>query len=95
MRLSEPPLQVWVICEESGAIESGHCNCMAGLAESCSHVGATLFALHAATNINKNRSVTDVTAYWKNQVTDKFPNPHGKVSDLDFSSKSKGARQLF
>ena len=73
----------------------GNLEGMAGLAESCSHVGATLFALHAATNMNKNRSVTDVTAYWKNQVTDKFSNPHRKVSDLDFSSKSKRARRLF
>ena len=28
---NEPLLQVWVICEDDGAIESAHCTCMAGL----------------------------------------------------------------
>ena len=57
MRVNEKPLDVWLIIDNAGAIESGHCSCMAGLGESCSHVGATLFALEAATEMRRNSSV--------------------------------------
>ncbi|KAK2147469.1 hypothetical protein NP493_3449g00005 [Ridgeia piscesae] len=37
---------------------------MAGLAESCSHVGALLFAIEAAVKIRNSATVTQSKAYW-------------------------------
>lgn len=45
MRLNLAPLKPWVVIDHSGVVLCAHCNCMAGLGEVCSHVGATLFAL--------------------------------------------------
>ena len=36
MRLCEKPLIPWIFAEDDGKIIFGHCNCMAGLDESCS-----------------------------------------------------------
>lgn len=43
--LRKTPLKPWILVEESGKILSAHCDCTIGLLETCSHVGATLFAL--------------------------------------------------
>ncbi|ROI59877.1 hypothetical protein DPX16_0526 [Anabarilius grahami] len=39
-RLNEPPLKPWVIVSSAGKVECAHCTCMAGVAETCTHVGA-------------------------------------------------------
>ena len=59
MRVNEKSLDVCIIIDNAGAIESGHCSCMAGLGESCSHVGATLFALKAATDRDTSKLKRD------------------------------------
>ena len=41
--ISASPLQTWIIVNTSGAIACGHCTCMAGLSETCSHVRALLY----------------------------------------------------
>uniref|UniRef100_A0A1A8PLE3 SWIM-type domain-containing protein n=1 Tax=Nothobranchius rachovii TaxID=451742 RepID=A0A1A8PLE3_9TELE len=46
-RSSETPLKTWIISKEDGEVIAAHCNCMAGLSESCSHVGAVLFSIEA------------------------------------------------
>ena len=35
--------KVWVVIQKRGAIVSGYCTCMAGISESCNHVGALLY----------------------------------------------------
>ena len=47
-RVSQPPLQPWVIVQNSGTVVCGHCTCMADLAETCSHVGAVLYWVETA-----------------------------------------------
>ena len=42
----------------------GHCTCMAGLGEVCSHVGAILYALLAAVNKLSGTSCTDEPCRW-------------------------------
>ena len=42
---NEPLSKVSVKTDEDGIVECGHCQCMAGLGEVCSHIGATLFIL--------------------------------------------------
>ena len=47
MRVSEKPLEPWILMNEYGSVSSAHCTCMAGLAEACSHIGTVLFCLEA------------------------------------------------
>lgn len=42
-KINEKPLKCWVAIHTDGLVLTGHCECMAGLAEVCSHVGAVLF----------------------------------------------------
>ena len=37
-RMNNKPLTPWVIVSKDGQIVSGHCNCMAGMGETCSHI---------------------------------------------------------
>lgn len=43
-RLNDPYLQVWVIANINGSIESVHCTCMTVAGEVCNHVGVLLYA---------------------------------------------------
>ena len=63
-RLSKTPPRPWMICESGGKVISAHCNCMPGLGESCSHVGAVLFVVEAATRIRDSKTVTQEKACW-------------------------------
>ena len=42
-RMSEKPLQPWIIAEKDGRILAAHCTCMAGFGEACTHVAALFF----------------------------------------------------
>jgi hypothetical protein len=46
-KMREKPLIPWIVAKESGKVVAGHCNCMAGLRESCSHIASLLWALEA------------------------------------------------
>ncbi|KAJ8270439.1 hypothetical protein GJAV_G00114720 [Gymnothorax javanicus] len=63
-RLNEPPLKPWVIVSGAGMVQCAHCTCMAGIAETCIHVGALLFKLEATVRIRGTKTVTDVPACW-------------------------------
>lgn len=63
-RMREKPLLPWIISESSGKILSGHCNCMAGLGETCSHVASLLWAIDAGVRIRDLMTVTQKKAYW-------------------------------
>ena len=41
-RMNDKPLTPWVIASKDGQIVSGHCNCMAGMGETCSHIASRL-----------------------------------------------------
>ena len=62
-RLNEAPLEPWVIARSSGEILSEHCNCMAGLAEVCTHVASLLFWTEISIKIRESSTVTDPAAY--------------------------------
>ena len=71
---------------------SGHCTCMAGLDECCSHVGATLWYLETGHQRKQYESVTDVPSYWRTPTSNK--KRHEKVKNLDFSSSSKRFKKM-
>lgn len=63
-RLSETPLSCWIIIEESGEVSCAHCNCMAGLGETCTHVAAILFYLEAVSRLQGKQTSTQQKCEW-------------------------------
>ena len=61
---SKPPLQTWVIIRTNGMILVAHCTCMAGLAETCSHVGAILHWVETAVRIRNDTPCTSLENKW-------------------------------
>ena len=82
--MNDVPLHPWIISEKSGIIVCAHCNCMAGLGESCSHVGAVLIHIECAVNIESSKTCTEEKAYWLLPSSKKIE--FKPVSDIDFTS---------
>ncbi|KAA0202460.1 hypothetical protein HAZT_HAZT009240 [Hyalella azteca] len=61
MRPNEKLLKPWVVTDADGTIISAHYDSVAGVGETCTHVGAVLFKVDA---IVRCREKTTVTAYW-------------------------------
>lgn len=64
MRMSEKPLTPWIISHKDGNVLIAHCDRMAGLGESCSHVALLLWAVEAGAKKRDSLTVTDEKAYW-------------------------------
>ena len=62
--MSEKPLTPWLVCEKSGKVLSVHCDCMAGLGESCSYFASLLWAIEAGCKRRDYLTVTEKKAYW-------------------------------
>ena len=58
MSLNKKPLTPWIIAESTGKVISAHCDCMAGLGESCSHVASLLWAIESGVRIRDSMTVT-------------------------------------
>ena len=92
--LNLPPLQPWVIASKSGKIQAAHCNCMAGLGETCTHVGAILFEVRRLVKIESTKTVTEKPAYWVvPSIVQGKVNPK-PLHELDFSSKKALKRRI-
>ena len=87
-RLSDTPLSPWFIAEQQGKVLSAHCDCMAGLGESCSHVGALLFYVDATVRIRDSKTITQEKAYWL------LPTIHKEIADIDFTAPKTMKRKL-
>ena len=59
-------------------------NCMAGLGECCSHVGAVLFHVEFALNLRDPETCTEEKAYWLLPGYKKVE--YKPVADIDFTS---------
>ena len=83
--MSETPTRPWNIANMDGKIISAHCDCMAGLGESCSNVGALLFYVEAVVKIRDNKTVTQDKAYWMLPAACKEV-PCQEIANIDFTS---------
>ena len=81
---SKPPLQPWVLIKYSGTVLVAHCTCMAGLAETCSHVGAILHWIETAVRIQHSTFCTSKENQWIIPKSIKEV-PYLQLSDIDFS----------
>ena len=91
--MSEKPLTPWLIAEASGKIISAHCDCMAGLGESCSHVATLLWAIESGVRIRDSMTVTQKKAYWVIPTGVKDV-PYAPVKSIDFICKKRSFSAL-
>ena len=91
--MREKPLIPWIFAEEDGRIIFGHCNCMAGLGESCSHIGSLLWAIEAGVRIRDSMTVTQKKAYWVMPPGVKDV-PCSKIKDMKFQGKKMALKEM-
>lgn len=69
-------------------VRAAHCNCMAGLGESCSHIAATLFAVSAAANLVQGQTCTSMPCKWTQPSEEAVKaSLYLKGSDIEFSHR--------
>ena len=57
-------LKPWVIIRTNGTVELAHCTCMAGSAETCSHIGAILHRVETAALIRNDTPCISLEDKW-------------------------------
>ena len=91
--MREKPLTPWVVAECTGKILAAHCDCVAGLGETCSHVASLLFAIESGVRIRDSMTVTQKKAYWVMPTGIKEVH-YAPVKDIDFVGKKGSAAIL-
>ena len=87
--MSSALLNPWVIIKNSGTVMCGHCTCMAGLGETCSHIGALLYWVeYAVRKQDKEESCTSRANQWMEPRTTKLA-PYLQLDAIDFTSLMK------
>ena len=95
--VNDPFQKFWIILEKSAKIRSCHCNCMAGMSETCNNVAAAMFPVEAAVYTGlTNPSCTSFENEWLPCRKDIEPT---KIKDLnfdreDFAYRGKNKRPL-
>ncbi|KAK3893400.1 hypothetical protein Pcinc_002832 [Petrolisthes cinctipes] len=84
MNLGEPAVRVRVALQESGSVITGHCTCMAGTSEVCSHVTATLFVVRKESDVVRNRTCTSMPCEW-NKPGKKKQEQFSEAREINFS----------
>lgn len=91
--MNDTPLKPWVAAKMDGTVLAAHCNCMAGLGEVCSHVGALLFAVEAGVRIVKAKTCTSLPCKWL--MPSAVSNiPYVELCQIDFTSAKTKKRKL-
>ena len=90
---NETPLICWIIIEDSGEICCAHCNCMAGLGETCTHISAVLFYLEALYRLKGTETCTQQRCEW---IMPKFQRDmdYLPIEDIDFTPAIHKKRKL-
>ena len=79
---NKTPLHPWVLVRCNGTVLVDHCTCMAGLAETCSHVGAVLHWVETAVRVT---TCTSQENKWL-MPTPMQSIPYLQLSEIDFSA---------
>ena len=61
---SKSLLKPWVIIRTNGTVEVAHCTCMAGSAETCSHIGVILHRVETAALICNDTPCISLEDKW-------------------------------
>ena len=87
-KLSEKPLTPWIIAMNDGRILAAHCDCMAGLGETCSHVTSLLWVIDFGVESRESLTVTHKSAHWVMPPAMKSV-PYSPVKDIEFVGKKR------
>ncbi|XP_072041956.1 uncharacterized protein [Amphiura filiformis] len=82
----------WFVAEEDGEIQAAHCDCMAGLGESCSHIAAIISAVARAVYLRTKSGADACTSQlciWLPPSKNCTP---AKVKTINFTSPSAKRR---
>ncbi|KAH7960023.1 hypothetical protein HPB49_016264 [Dermacentor silvarum] len=90
--ISTQPLEPWLLVKQDGMVEAAHCTCMADLGEACSHIGALLFYLEAASNFRDGHACTDKKNAWLPPYSSTVP--CAPLAHIDFASATTKKRRL-
>ncbi|XP_037560765.2 uncharacterized protein LOC119439351 [Dermacentor silvarum] len=90
--ISTQPLEPWLLVKQDGMVKAAHCTCMAGLGEACSHIGALLFYLEAASNFRDGQACTDKENAWLPPYSSTVP--CAPLAHIDFASATTKKRRL-
>ncbi|XP_055012544.1 uncharacterized protein LOC129409807 [Boleophthalmus pectinirostris] len=97
-RLNDPQLKPWMVVWNDGVVLGAHCNCTAGLGESCSHVSAVLFSIWQHNSRRKEEiAVTSKKCKWGTPSEDslkKVEYQQGKDIIFNNSQQSKKVKSL-
>ena len=85
---NKTPLRPWVVVRCNGTVLVGHCTCMAGLAETCSHVGAVLHWVETAKRVRDETPCTSKENKWLMPTPAKSI-PYVQLSEIDFSAPKR------
>eukprot|EP00058_Branchiostoma_floridae_P028280 XP_002613771.1 hypothetical protein BRAFLDRAFT_85312 [Branchiostoma floridae] len=85
MAIRNKAVSVWVAVQEEGTVITGHCDCMAGVSEVCSHVAATLFYMGQAAAT----SCTSKPSLWNRPLKRKPQKPYAEGSAINFKRPKK------
>ena len=86
--MSSTPLNPWIIVKNSGTVVCGHCTCMAGLGEACSHIGALLYWIEYTVRKRDEESCTSKANKWIEPLKTKKV-PYLQLDAIDFTSSGK------
>ena len=92
-RRNETPLKPWIATTDGGTIITAHCDCIAGFGETCSHVGALLFAVEAGVSINKAKTCTSLPCKWL-MPTPVTSVPYQELRNMYFTSSKTKKKKL-
>ena len=90
--ISATPLRPWVAIEKNGSVLCGHCTCMAGLGEACSHIAALLFTLDGNTSYKLKASCTSLPCSWLPPSLQNVP--YSEISEINFMTPAKQKQLL-
>ena len=84
--LNDEPHTPWVaINRVTTSVMNAHCTCMAGLGESCTHIGALLFKIEAAVRAGfTRRACTDEACLWNDDFKENVT--PGELCNINFYS---------
>lgn len=77
-----------ILAENDGNVITAHCDCMAELSESCSHVGALLYAVETGVRMRDSKTCTEENNKWLMPSYLKDI-PYLPVCKMDFTSAKR------
>jgi len=89
---SLPPLKVWLLAEKDGNIVCGHCSCMAGLGETCSHLGALVFLIEYSFKKINGVACTEELSKWLPPSLRSVP--FNRIQEMDIRSSESRLRAV-